>query len=400
MEKQLEQFLQRWEQAFNELQTLSLYKNQVKTTQYSDGLRYNLKKFDGETFPSDGLMTKNKHDLDTNSLYEYGFNAEGLPCYVKYHHNYNHATWEGFYNYCDDFVEYVEFYVHTGVPSSIVRIEFRDKRKISLQNLVINGRGGSAASPQMSREEIISSIRNDESAFILTATRYEYGLKDRIEKASNIHIIPGMGKFTSYDEYGYDQNETLDTIRRFFEQGHNQLIYCKLSENMTSETLVESLSEALARSIAETLTRQVKELPVALLELSYHYGDNYIPYLVCQSAQEVATKLANGNSVFIGDYQDALDLEIESLEKLYAQLEQMMEDMGTGELGRKMLIKAARHLTRSKLFGKLQVTEDFAAYAIDWTIDGYGDGEFEKILLECGVEPTIIKLWKHTGMLL
>lgn len=68
-------------------------------------------------------------------------------------------------------------------------------------------------------------------------------------------------------------------------------------------------------------------------------------------------------------------------------------------LGTKMLWKTARILTQSKLFGKVQVTEDFAAFAIDWSLEGHDDEEFEEILIECGVEVEVIKLWKQTGIL-
>ena len=69
------------------------------------------------------------------------------------------------------------------------------------------------------------------------------------------------------------------------------------------------------------------------------------------------------------------------------------------DLGRSMLRKAAYILTRNKLFGKLNITEDFTAYAIDWFIEGHSDAHFEAILRECGVEAGVIEKWKQKGIL-
>ncbi|WP_343305774.1 hypothetical protein AAHN97_01290 [Chitinophaga niabensis] len=399
MEKLLEQLLHRWEQTFDDLQTLPVYKTQVKTTRYSEGSRYNLEKFDWAFFPGDGPMLDRNDDLNKESLYEYGFNVGGLPCYVTFNHNYNGVTWEGFYRYSDDLVEYVEFCVNTGVPSALTRMEFKEGRKISLQRLMVNGRAGVYSISQLPKEEIINKIRNDEGAFISTVTRYEYGTEGKIERASSIHISPGIGKFTSYDEYTYDQNQVLEAVRRFFEDGTNHLTYARPLEHIDSETLTDSLARELAKSICEKLARQVNELPIALLELSYQYAYNYIPYLICQSEEEVAVKLAGKENVFVNDYSNLLDVETKPFERLFAQLEQMMEAEDDWELGRTMLRKTAGLLTKSKLFGRLQVTENFAVYAIDWSIEGHSDADFEVILIECGVEMEVIKLWKQGGML-
>lgn len=127
MQTLLEQLLYRWEQAFDELQTLPAYEALVRTTQYSDGLRYDLEKFGANSFPSNGLMTQDKDSI-TTSLYEYGFNSDGLPCHVKYRHDYNDVTREGFYAYGDSFVEYVEFCLNTGVPAALTRLEIIKKK--------------------------------------------------------------------------------------------------------------------------------------------------------------------------------------------------------------------------------------------------------------------------------
>jgi hypothetical protein len=347
-------------------------------------------------------MIKDKDDIVPMALHEYGFNTQGLPCFVTFRHDYNQITWEGFYTYSDSLVEYVEFCLNTGVPSALTRVEFRESKKVSFQSIVVNGRGsGNGYSlSQLSKEEIISKIRNDGFSIISTVTCYDYGLTGKIEKASSIHITPGIGKFTSYDEYTYDENQNLDTIRTFFEQGTNRLTYSRLPEGIDPESLVENLARAMAISISETLVDQNLEQPIALLELNYHYADNYNPLLVWQTAQEVAEKLTNNEFGFIPDYyDDAVRAETLPFEKLFAQLEQMMEERDDSNLGRIMLRKAAYLLTRDALFGKVKVSDDFAAYAIDWSIEGHSDARFEEILGECGVQVGVIEIWKQRGML-
>jgi len=399
LESQLKKLFEQWLNSFNELETISDYKAQVKTTLYSEYSRYDLEKFDWSHFPSDGPLTKDKESVDGRGFHEYGFNDNGLPCYVAFKHDHNQVYWEGFYTYDDIQVRYVEFCLNTGVPSAFIQMEFQEGRKVAFKRMIINGRASGYSLSKMSKEEIFEKIRNDGYSIISTVTQYDYNPSGKIKKASSVHISPGIGKFTSYDEYNYDKNQILETIRTFFEQGTNRLTYCRIPENLSPESLMESLAEALAALIVETIANQRLTKPIALLELSYHYADNYIPLLVCQTAQDVAKKIANREFVFIPDYSDYRNVEIKPIENLFTQLEQMMDDQSNMDLGCTMLRKAAYVLTRTKLSGKLNVTEDFAAYAIDWSIEGHSNAHFEEILRECGVEAGVIGKWKREGIL-
>jgi hypothetical protein len=400
MEKLLEQILQRWEQAFDELEELPDHKAQVKMTQYADGLRYDLAKFGWNSFPADGSMTENKEDIDPRNLHEYGFNAQGRPCYVTFGHDHNQLTWEGFYSYSDTLVEYVEYCLSSGVPSVLVRLEFREGRKLSLQRVMVNGRGSVYFLSHSSKEAIVNKIRTDGFTLIATVTGYDYSPKGRVEKASSIHISPGIGRFSSHDEYTYDENEALDTIRTYFDKGTNRLSYCRLAEDMIPESLMESLAEAMALSVSKALADQGLEQPITLLELNYHYADNYIPLLVWQTAGEVEERLANNEFDFHHDaYHNSPQVEILPFERLFAQLEQMMEERDETDLGRVMLTKAASLLTKNKLFGQVRVSHEFTAFAIDWSIEGHSDEEIEQILRECGMEEEVAKIWKQKGML-
>lgn len=399
MESTLEQLFDHWQNSFDELNTISDYKAQVKTTLYADGYRYNLEKFDWGNFPSNGPMKTDKESFGVIGFHEYGLNEKGLPCYVAFNHEYNKVFWEGFYTYNDKLVRYVEFCLNTGVPSALIRIEFENGRKASFQRITINGGGDGYSLSEMSKEKIIQKIKNDEFSIISTVTTYEYDPTGKIKRASSIHVSPGLGKFTSYDEYNYDKNQTLETIRRFFGQGTNRLTYCRIPENTTTDSVVESLATAMAKLIAETLASKNIPEQIAILELSYHYADRYLPLLTCQSVDEVKQKLANKEFAFSPGFSNMIQVEIKPVEKLYAQLEQMMDESYDMDLGRKMLRETASILTRNKLFGNANASQDFAAYAIDWSIEGHSNEDIEEILRECGADDGMIGIWKQKGFL-
>jgi hypothetical protein len=165
------------------------------------------------------------------------------------------------------------------------------------------------------------------------------------------------------------------------------------------ETLIEDLAQVMAASIVESLVKESIEQPIALLELNYHYADVYVPLLAWKSVREVSAQLADQSFSFLDFDYSGPQPETLPFERLFAQLEQMMAEKSNMELGRIMLIKAAYPLTRSKLFGKIKVNDDFIAFAIDWSIEGHSNEQFEEILLECGAELNVLENWKQKGML-
>jgi hypothetical protein len=251
----------------------------------------------------------------------------------------------------------------------------------------------------MSKEDIIHRIKNDGFSLLYTVTSFQYGASDKIEKAFSKHKSPGIGEFTSHDEYTYDKNGELDTIRTFFEQGSDRLTYCRIPENTDPESLMDELAANMAQAVLTALVNGEIEQPIALLELSYHYSDNYYPFLVYQSAQEVEQTLESEDFSFTPTfYDETLSVDTSPFERLFDQLQQMMEEKHDRTLGRTMLRKTAALLTTYQLFGEIAVTDDFAAYAIDWSIEGHSDEHFQDILLECGVEPAHLEFWRQKGM--
>jgi len=392
MDNLIDQLIIRWEQAFDDIQNLPVYKAQVKNTQYANGARYNLEKFDLHSFLSDGSLSPD-HDN-----HEYGFNDQCLPCYVAFSHAHNKTYWEGYYKYTDNLAEYIEFNINTGTPSAITSVIFENGRKTATQRLVVNGRGTIYAHLKSDRTALINKIKEDANALFLTATRFEYNKEGKIIRSASTHITPGIGEYTSHDEYTYIDNQ-LDKIRTFDAEGNSRLTYSRNSENLFPEALIEKLAQSMAASITHTLQHYEMALPLAILELGFHYADNYLPLLGIQSQQEVEQRRLKGEFVFITDnYIDTL-IDITPFEDLFAQMEQLMEEQDDMNIGVKVLRKTAAILTETRLFGKIETTGDFAAFAIDWSIEGHSTEDLTAIFLECGVTPDTITKWKQNNLL-
>ncbi|MBN9295519.1 MAG: hypothetical protein J0I41_00845 [Filimonas sp.] len=399
MEQLIEKLFTRWELAFDEIPRLAQQQEQAKTIVYAKGSRFDIDKFDFTHFPSSGPLLTNTGDHLSEDLYEYGLNDADQPCYVKFQHTHNNVHWAGYYSYSPNLVEFVEYCLETGVPSIIHCIEFDNGHKISSQRLAINGRAGNSSFIQQAKSEIIQSIKDDENAFFLTVTVFEYDKTDRLNTSSSIHITPGAGKYMSYDSYTYDEIGQLATIRKHFENGESRIAYSKATKDMTQEDVIEHIATAIARAGIEALQKQNIDEPIALLELSYHYADSYLPILTYQSGTTIETKLQAKEYIFISDYNNFIHIEHTSFEDVFSQLEQLMNDNDDPDLGRIMLLKAASLLNQTKLEGKIKVTDDFAAYAIDWSIEGHSDKDFEEILLQCGVHTDTLHNWKQKGIL-
>lgn len=386
MDNLIDNLISRWEQAFDDIQQLPAFKAQVATTQYANGARYNLEKFDLHSFPSDGPLSANKDS------HEYGFNDKGLPCYVSFAHEHNQILWEGYYKYTDNLAEYIEFNINTGVPSALTSVTFENGRKVSSQRLLVNGRGTAYSHLKSSRTELIDKLKLD--SLFLTATSFEYDADGKIIRSVSTHVTPGIGKYNTHDEYTYAGSQ-LDKIRTFDDQGNSRLTYSHNSENLSTEALIEKLAQSMAESIAQSLTGYELELPLALLELGYHYADNYMPVLAFQSQKEVEKK--QGVEVFIPDTYANSHLDITPFEDLFAQMEQLMEEQDDMNIGQTVLRRAAAILNENKI--TIPTTNDFAVYAIDWSIEGHNVEELEEIFLECGVKPEIIATWKEKKFL-
>ncbi|NIG56950.1 hypothetical protein [Chitinophaga sp. Cy-1792] len=398
MEAQFENLLQYWKSLLSPADSISLASSQVQTTLYSDGSRYKLDDYTKTGFPAGGPMLAESETMEGHPLDAWGLNADGLPCYTRAVHAYNQLVWEGYYQYSENQVAYIEYCINTGLPSKVQRLTFEGDKKISAEWLSLNGRGSMENLTGYTPDEMVEELRNDAHTLIVNITRYDYDQEGKISQASHFYISPGGGQFTAHSVYNYDQHHQLDNIRQFFENG-SRLTYSKLSAEETPETIVARMAEVLAGAILRALKSATITEPLALLELGYRYVDSYIPLLTCIPAADFERSLKNGESTFPPEYDAFLQVDELPFEQLYSKLETLMEEMDDYELGRTMIRLAARHLTANKLEEMIPVTEDFCAYAVDWSIEGHDNENLKEILLECGVSETVVNKWEDAGLL-
>jgi len=165
-----------------------------------------------------------------------------------------------------------------------------------------------------------------------------------------------------------------------------------------------TVAENMAIAVTDALEAHDVETPLSLLELSYHYADVYIPSLSPRSVA-FTRKISKQHPdedifdlIFLATELDHayLDIASEKFERPFIQLMQIISKEEKWEMGSVLLRKVAHILTTKKLFGRLPVGEEFAAYAVDW---GMEMEDFEDVLRECGVSGKMIGSWKERGWL-
>lgn len=397
--------LSRWKQAFHEFDRLQEYKTNVTSEKYIPGFRYDLEDYGTPAFlqPEEKLFPV-AAVREIGDYHFYGLAADGLPCFTSYGHAINNVFWEGYYSYGKEWVEYVEYNTVTKIPSGIKRIQFdANGQKVAYQSLTVNGRGVGEEYIEMNAEEMIDSIISYEHSLFCNIEKYEL-TAGRIEKAYCLGITPGEGEFKYENVYTYTSDGILDEIRAVHESGESELSYARPDEKQNVQTLMTTVAENMAIAIADALEEQQVETPLSLLELSYHYADVYIPSLSPRSVT-FTKKISRQHPdedifdlIFLATELDHayLDIRREKFERPFTQLMKIISKEEKWEMGSLLLRKVAHILTSEKLFGRLPVGEEFAAYAVDWGVEME---DFEDVLKECGVPGKTITSWKERGWL-
>ncbi|MBW8687469.1 hypothetical protein [Chitinophaga rhizophila] len=400
-----ENLLSRWKKAFTEFELLQQYKNNVTSEKYIPGFRYDLDDYGTPSFlhPEDKVFpVANVREL--GDYHFYGLSADGLPCYTSYGQPLNNVFWQGYYTYGKEWVEYIEYNTDTKIPSGIKRIQFNEQgEKIVYQSLTVNGRGISEDYLDMTAEEKICSILSYEHSLFCTIEQYERE-DGRIVGGQCLAITPGAGEYCYDHIYSYDEKGVLDEIRKVFDSGESELTYVQPAKNLDVYALINVVAEQMAVAVVDTLITQDVEKPLSLLELSYHYADSYTPALSPRSVAFTRriSRLHPDEDIFdlifLATELDHAYLEIErnQFERPYTQLMKIISREEKWEMGTLMLRKVAHILTTEKLFGRIPVGEEFAAYAVDWGVEME---DFEDVLRACGVSNPLIDSWKERGWL-
>lgn len=404
LELQKQALLARWKHAFNEIEGLQTYKDKIQTERYIPGFRYDLKDYGTPLFmkPEEKRFPEAR-SREISDYHFYGFSEDGLPCYTSFGHRVSKVSWEGYYSYSDNVVEYIEFCMETGIPSEIKRYIYNNGEKVMYQSLSVNSRGNIVIYKGVSKEDIIAGIIDDQYSLSCTIEKYT-SENGRILKADCIGIAPGDGEYRYEEVYRYDLTGRLDEIRTVYEDGKTSLAYVQLNNDIDIEQLSAAVSENMALAIIDTLLEAKIEVPLSLLEINYKFVTEYLPLLTPRSlafTEEVTRKHEDEDIfdlIFLSTEVSHAYIETNptNFERLFRQFIQIMEREEKWDLGTAMLRKVAYLLTTNKLNNKIPVANEFAAYAIDWESDME---EFEDILGECGVAAPVISSWKDRGWL-
>jgi hypothetical protein len=404
LELQKQDLLSRWKHAFNETVQLQQHKEKIVTEKYIPGFRYELKDYGTPLFlkPEERLFPEAR-SREISDYHYYGFTEDGMPCYTSFGHRVSKESWEGYYSYNNDVVEYVEYCMETGIPSTIKRFIYKDGQKAVYQSLSVNSRGSIPIYKGVPKEQIINGIIDDQHSLFCTIEHYTIE-NGRILKADCIGITPGVGEYNYEDIYSYDAGGKLDEIRTVREGGKTTLAYVQLNNNIDIVQLSSAVSENMALAIIDTLQEADIEVPLSLLEINYKFVTEYMPLLTPRSLAftDEITQEHEDEDIFDLIFLSTevshayMALNAGSFERLFRQFIQIIEREEKWEMGTAMLRRVAYLLTTSKLNNRIPVGEEFAAYAIDWESDME---EFEDILQECGVAGTVISSWKDRGWL-
>lgn len=407
----MDRLLQKWVESFEELGAIEDYKSQVKTYRYAAAPRYYLEDFENGRFSDKEDWTSEEESPDWRETYTYGLNGQGLPCYMTCRHNYNKTDWTGFYKYTDELVEFVEFSLNTGIPSRLQRIEYREGKKMVNFSLRVNGGASYFHEQACSNEEKARKLINNPHDLIISVDSYQFDALGKVIRADGIHRMSGLGRYFSWDEYLYDADGTLLKIRRHFDPGTDRLIYSRIPKGTSTDMIIDQLAAALSIAVVDALiddrqkeaarsgTPESAAEPIGFVNLNYRYAESYDPTAGYQLVRTIEQDLEEGIFDFYSFVREASDIDTAHLEDLYAQLDQLMKEENDPGLGRKMLRKTAAILTSTQLHGRLPVSDDFGAMALDGSVEGHSAEEMEEILLACGNDPSTLSLWKRKGML-
>lgn len=388
-----EELIQRFIAAYRELDRFDYYNQQTSYYKYANTFSYVLDKYDNGIIAA-GSKEYDSPPGDKDHYGKYGFNEQGFLTTAEIFIRGN-LGYKGFFIKQDDLVEYIEYNIAAGAVSCIQRIVLKDGKKVLYQNCNTNGRGGFNIYDGLEHtveEAVRAGFDNGHSA-ICTIEEYEYD-GDLINRAYGLHIMPGAGAWTFEDVYTY-ANDKLAQIKSYYDNGNTNIKYMAPS-GKSLKTISDELAAGLANYIIDDLLAQNITGPLFSVELSYQYCYNYWPHTVIISEQEKEQAIiANEDQLFVrAELIYAVIGRPAALEELYTEFYQNIEEAEDWEAGRTMLKEMAKHMTSSKLDGKIPVSDDFITFPIEWVMDM---DNVESILLQCGASEENIAKWKSYG---
>jgi hypothetical protein len=396
---QLKQDLfERFIRAFDEFDRIAEKKGQAQSFVYSELPRYSVHKFDGKKIPVGGKTLSAPPESNPQT---YGLDAEGQPCYHSSEHTWNKVYWAAFYDITPSCIEYIEFNLQSKRPVEITRILLNNGLKTGFQHLKVNGGDFSYAYNGLSSRKTVEQLLRTPFNLISTVELYHYE-GQRIVSADCWDAMPGMDSTTYKQEYRYDVSGKLKDVIAVQPDNTTQYTFADIPENTSLEELSDQVAMEMAKAIADVLVEANLPHPLAILHLGYQEYGSYDPLLtvVLQNKKDKAIKKLKG-SALMGELffmvTDFVEPDHKKYERpLTAFIGKVMEDENV-KLATAMIRKAAYILTTEKVFGKIPVSDDFFAYAVDWSL-APEDDELIRIFRECGMKEEVLEQWRKRGI--
>lgn len=389
---------ERFIRAFDEFDRIAEKKARAQTFVYSQLSRYSIRKFDGKKIPAGGKTLSQPPEMNPKV---YGLDAAGRPCYHSSEHSWNKEYWEGFYDLTDSCIEYIDFSLQSKMPIEISRMLFENGRKTGVQHFKINGGRLGNSYNGLSNREIAAQLQHARNDLISTVELYHYE-GQRIVSADCWNAMPGIENTTYKQEYRYNTGGKLKEIIDVQPDGATQFAYADIPEGTSLKELSDQLAMQMATAIAETLEQTELPGPLAILCLGYQEYGGYNPVLtvVLQNKKDKAVKKLKGSDLLEELFVLATDfvaLNHEKYERLFTAFIGKVMDDEQVELATAMIRKVAYILTTEKAFGKIPVSGDFFAYAVDWSMTPEND-EVIRIFRECGMPEEQLEQWRARGI--
>jgi len=214
--------------------------------------------------------------------------------------------------------------------------------------------------------------------------------------------MPGMDSTTYKQEYRYNIFGKLKDIVAVQPDNTTQYTYPDIPEGISLEELSDQVAMEIARAITDTLVGADLRHPLAILHLGYQEYGAYDPLLtvVLQNKKDRAIKKWKGVDLMeelFFTIADFVEVDHRKYERSFtAFIGKVMEDENA-KLATAMIRKAANILTTEKVFGKIPVSDDFFAYAVDWSM-APEDEDLIQIFLECGMREEVLEQWRKRGI--
>jgi hypothetical protein len=393
----IDQLFERWKLAFDEAHLVGESRERCVRFVYSNEDCFDIAAYTPASFPAGRSLLNEVPAGNVYSYQEYGLGSDGRPLYSCTIGRDGIKQLVGFYRYSADGVEHIVFNFMAGVPYILQRLEFENGWKVRFQKLVANG-GGTYFSG-MTGAEAVKKARQDAYSVFLHVQDYSYE-GEKIVRDETRARAPGAGDYGYAGQYAYDPQGGLMEIRDVFADGASRLRYCYWDAEEGIDGLVDRVARQMAEMVVEVLLAKKVESPVAIVALLYHYADSYLPGIEVVSAREKAEIIESGEDVYSGLFlslDDFWESDVSLIERPFTQLMQQVKDLDGEDMARGMLRRAASLLTRSGLFGRIPVDQDFLAFAIDNSIEGHDADDFKHIMLECGMEESVFNEWDRQG---